>query len=147
MPLRQFLWAEARMGLQTIFGRVVGTTGSPRACWQFMARGLEHLRLGQCMRCGPGKVLEAEHEVTRVHQDAREAAGGLVLCWGSEAASCPSEELGEGRAGLLTATRSRGPVGAHKGTGGAPAPRPCVRLLLWARMPKSCVCSGDKSQW
>lgn len=30
------------------------------------------------------KSVTSKHEVTRVHQEAREAAGRLVLCWGSE---------------------------------------------------------------
>lgn len=64
-----------------IFRRVVG------------AQVLKHLKLGQCMRYRPGKVLQAEHEAITAHQGARGAAGGLALPWGVETAFSPPEDL------------------------------------------------------
>lgn len=47
------------------------------------------------------KSVTSRHEVTRVHQEAREEAGRLVLCWGSE-------ELEEGPVSSLLSAGLRG---------------------------------------
>lgn len=100
-----------------------------------MATGLELLKLGQCTRCGLGKVLQAEHEVPRVHQEARETAGQLVLCWGSE-------ELEKGRASLLLAAIwSQGTLDARTGTGRAPAPSHPQGCCYGHGRTKACACT------
>lgn len=97
---------------------------------------------------GPEKVLEAEHEVTRVHQEAREAAGGLVLCWGSEAAFLPFRGTGGRQDQSLPHCQTvSGHSGHSQGHWRSSYSKPSIRLLLRAQMPESCVCSGDKSHW
>lgn len=115
----------------------------PGTWWHFMATGLEYLKLGQCMRCRPGKVLQAEHEVIRVHQEAREAAGRLVLCWGSE--ELEEEKCKSPARCQLVSGHIRCSCGHRQ----SPCSKSPTGLLLRARMPKGlCLHGGDKShQW
>lgn len=46
--------------------------------------GLGASQAGSVHEVRTRKSVTSRHEVTRVHQEAREAAGQLVLCWGSE---------------------------------------------------------------
>lgn len=77
----QLLGAHTRRVLQIISWRVVCAAGLPKAWWQFLVRSWEPLKLGECVRCGGGGECDkCNMKVTRVHQEDKEAAGGLEPC-------------------------------------------------------------------
>lgn len=136
LPLWWLLGAETGKGLQAIFRRAVGATGLPRTWWQFMARGLEHLKLDQRMKSGPGKVLQAEHEAPAFTKKP-EAARRQAPCWGLEAVFLHfrGTERRKGQSPPCCQTVS-GHIRCSRGQWQSSCSKSSTGLLLWAQRPK-----------
>lgn len=110
----------------------------PRTWWQFMAMGLELLKLGQCMRCGLGKRHKQSMRSPEFTKKPEREQGGWC-CVGAQRNWRKSQSPPRCRV-------VSGHTGCTRGHGRSSCSKSSTGLLLWAQVPKGlCLHGGDKS--